>query len=211
MNKDIYIHRKIEEILSTRLQRFSAVALTGPRQSGKSTLLKNMFSDDYTVISFDDPLARERAFSDPKLFMETAGEKVIFDEIQYAPKILSYIKILIDRYRGERGKFILTGSQQFGLIKNIGDKLAGRVALLDLLPFSIEEKRFVPALADQLSSAEDCFAHSSLQGSFPEVNVHLDMDSTAWYGSYIQTYLERDIRTIYNVGILREFQQFLRL
>lgn len=211
INKNRYISRNIERVLKKSVRDFPAVALTGPRQSGKSTLLKNIFGETYNIVSFDDPTIRERAISDPKLFLETSGEKIIFDEIQYAPQILPYIKILIDAERHKRGRFIITGSQQFHLIKNLSETLAGRIALLDLLPFSLGEKRNVPLLKNKLSNIKDIFVHACLRGSFPEITVYPKIKSDAWYGSYIQTYLERDIRTIYNIGSLREFQQFLRL
>ena len=211
MHKFTYIHRQIEGKLEHAIKHFPALALTGPRQSGKSTLLEHIFGKTHTIVSFDDPITRERAISDPKLFIESAGEKIIFDEIQYVPQILSYIKILIDKDRHKYGKFIITGSQQFNLIKNLGDTLAGRIALFNLLTFSIEEKRHVSFLKDKLSTAQECFIHSCLRGSFPETTIYPDIDFDTWCGSYLQTYLERDIRTIYNVGILREFQQFLRL
>ncbi len=211
MTRHKYIHRKIEAVLKDNIKHFPAIALTGPRQSGKSTLVKNIFGKSHSIVSFDDPLMRERAVLDPKLFIETAGEKIIFDEIQYVPEILSYIKILIDTNRHCYGRFILTGSQQFNLIKNLGDTLAGRIALFSLLPFSVEEKEQVPFLKNKLSAPQNNFIHSCLRGSFPEITLHSDINAKIWYDSYLQTYLERDIRTIFNVGILREFQQFLRL
>ncbi len=209
--KEGYIQREIESVLKDLVKHFPAVALTGPRQSGKSTLLSAIFSETHTLVSFDDPLMRERAMSDPGLFIESLGKRIIFDEIQYVPQIISYIKMLIDKDRDIRGRFIITGSQQFNLIKDLSDSLAGRIALLDLLPFSIIEQRKVPLLKSRLSDPLECFVHSCLRGSFPEVNTHYEMDIRNWYGSYIQTYLERDIRTIYNIGSLREFHQFLRL
>ena len=140
MGKEIYIHREIERPLKLLHKQFPAVALTGPRQSGKSTLLKKIFGKNYQFISFDEPLMRQRAVSDPELFLDNIKEPVIFDEIQYVPELLSYLKILIDKERNKRGRFILTGSQQFNLIKNLGDTLAGRIGLLTLLPFSKHEK-----------------------------------------------------------------------
>jgi len=206
-----YIHREIETLLKDSIRHFPALALSGPRQSGKSTLVKNIFGKTHTLVSFDDPLMRERAISDPRLFIESLGEKVIFDEIQYVPQILSYIKILIDQKRHQYGRFIITGSQQFHLIKNLGDSLAGRIALFDLLSFSIEEKRRIFFLKSKLSDMLRNFTHSCLRGSFPEISINPNIDVDTWYGAYLQTYLERDIRTIYDIGILREFQQFLRL
>lgn len=211
IHKSGYIHREIEKTLKELVGQFPAVGLTGPRQSGKSTLVTQIFGETYNLVSFDDPITRERATSDPKLLMESAGERIIFDEIQYAPQVLSYIKILIDRDRHIRGRFIITGSQQFNLIKNLGDTLAGRIALLELLPFSTEEKRRVSSLRNKLSDTQSNFEHCCLRGSFPEITIHSDINSNIWYGSYLQTYLERDIRTIYNVGVLREFQQFVQL
>ncbi len=119
MNAKVYIHREIEAILKTLVNQFPALVITGPRQSGKSTLLQEIFSDTYTYISFDDPLTRERAISDPRFFLEGVGEKVIFDEIQYVPQLLSYIKILIDKGRQRRGRFIFTGFQQFTMIRDV--------------------------------------------------------------------------------------------
>ncbi|MBU0479149.1 ATP-binding protein [bacterium] len=209
--ENLYIHREIEDTLRHSVRHFPAVALTGPRQSGKSTLVKNVFGKTHAVVSFDDPLMRERAISDPRLFIDSLGENIVFDEIQYVPEILSYIKMLIDQKRHSYGRFIITGSQQFHLIKNLGDTLAGRVALLDLLPFSIEEKRKIVSLKAKLSNDQESFLHACLRGSYPENSIHSGVSSRQWYGSYVQTYLERDIRTIYNIGILREFQQFMRL
>jgi len=200
-----YIHRDIEKKVIALSKSFSSLALTGPRQSGKSTLLMNILKD-YTYVTFDDPLTREQALSDPLFFLDSLGEKVIIDEIQYAPGILSYIKMNIDKNRQKKGLYILTGSQQFNMIKNLGDSLAGRIALLDLLPFSIREKKKTVTLKNTL----ELFVHASLRGSYPELVVDKSIDAHAWYGSYTQTYLERDIRSIYNIGNLRDFQQFMR-
>ena len=171
IHKDRYIEREIEETLKRLAGQFPVLCVTGPRQSGKSTLVKEVFGKTHNIVSFDDPLTRERAISDPKLFLENAGEKIVFDEIQYVPHLLSYIKILVDRDRNRRGRFIVTGSGQFNLIKNLGDTLAGRIALLDLLPFSIEEKRRALNLPD----ARINFEHSCLRGSFPEIVIHSEM------------------------------------
>ena len=138
---DIYVPRDIEDVIIQASSRFPAVALTGPRQSGKTTLFRHMFRDTHQFVTFDDPLNRERALTDPKLFLESYGSNVILDEIQYVPQLLSYIKIAIDRDRHLKGRFLLTGSQQFHLIRDLGDSLAGRIALLNLLPFGLEEKK----------------------------------------------------------------------
>ncbi len=213
MARDIYVHREIEVSLRALFRQFPALALTGPRQAGKTTLLKNVFRKDFRFVSFDDPLTREKALSDPVLFLENIPEPVVFDEIQYVPELLSYIKILIDKNRGRRGRFIFTGSQQFHLIKNLGDSLAGRVCLLNLLPFSLEEVGHVPPVRGGRNNTPPlhAFVSASLRGSFPEICMQPRMDADAWYGAYLQTYLERDVRTVYNIGNLRDFQQFVRL
>ena len=209
--KKYYIHRQIENTLKKIVKQFPAVAVTGPRQSGKSTLLKELFSKTHNYISLDDPLVREQVISDPRLFLDNAGEKVIIDEIQYAPQFLSYVKIKIDNERLKKGRFLFTGSQQFPLIKNLGDSLAGRIGLLDLLPFNVSEKRKITGMKTRLLDATGCFIHACLYGSYPEIVTGKNIDINAWYGAYFQTYLERDIRTIYNIGGLRDFQLFMQL
>ncbi|MEA3421585.1 MAG: ATP-binding protein [Acidobacteriota bacterium] len=211
MVKKIYIHREIEGILKKVVNQFPALVVTGPRQSGKSTLLKEIFSKDYAYISFDDPVTRERAISDPEFFLDSLEEKVIIDEIQYVPQLLSYVKLRIDRKRQERGNFIFTGSQQFNMIKNLGDTLAGRVVIMELLPFSLKEKEKVFKKKDKFVTAQKYFTHSCLRGSFPEIVVYNDIDAELWYSSYEQTYLERDVRTFYNIGNLRDFQRFMQI
>jgi hypothetical protein len=201
-----YIHRQVEPFIKDLLKTFPCLAVTGPRQSGKSTLLIHTLPE-YNYITLDDPLTRERAISDPRLFLDTAGNKVIIDEIQWAPQIMSYIKMKVDANRDKTGTYVFTGSQQFTLIKNLSDSLAGRIALLDLLPFSVAEKR----TAISLKSTLDAFTHASLRGSYPEPTLRADLDASSWYGSYVQTYLERDVRSLYNIGNLSDFQRFLQL
>lgn len=201
-----YIPRHLEEKIGPLLRSFSCLALTGPRQSGKSTLLLNCLKD-YRYVTLDDPLTREQALSDPQFFLDLIGERAIIDEIQLAPGILSYIKVRVDKDRDKRGIFIFTGSQQFHLIKELGDSLAGRIALLELLPFSVHEKQ----KAIELNGTLEYFLHASLRGSYPELVTNPSLEVSTWYGSYIQTYLERDVRTIYNIGNLRDFQRFLQL
>lgn len=203
-----YIHRELEVKLTSLSKSSPSIALTGPRQSGKSTLLKHLFGKTHTYVTFDDPLMREKATSDPKLFLSESKDKLILDEIQYVPEILSYIKILIDDNRNKNGRFIITGSQQFTLIKNLGDSLAGRIALLELLPFSTYE------IKDKLKNKKsilELFIYSCLNGLYPELVTKKTKDLNSWYATYINTYLERDIRTIYDIGNLRDFSRFLQL
>ncbi|WP_160295221.1 ATP-binding protein [Geobacter sp. OR-1] len=201
-----YIQRDIENRLERLLASSPCVAVTGPRQAGKSTLLRHCLPD-YRYRSLDDPFYREQALADPHLFLDDLGERAIIDEIQLAPGLLSYVKLRVDERRDVKGRFVFTGSQQFGLIKNLSDSLAGRIALLELLPFSIAEKRRFLALPNAI----DLFTDAALNGCYPELVVDQSVDRQAWYASYLQTYLERDIRTIYNIGDLRDFQRFVRL
>ena len=200
-----YIHRSIEPTIERLLRSFPCIAVTGPRQSGKSTLLMNTLKH-YRYATFDDPVTRQQAINDPLFFLDTVGENAIIDEIQYVPQILSYIKMWVDRHRDKKGVFVFTGSQQFTMIKNLGDSLAGRIGLLELLPFSVSEKEhhMIP------STSLKAFTHAALTGSYPELVVDKTVDVYSWYGSYIRTYLERDIRSIYNIGSLRDFQRFLQ-
>lgn len=211
MVSSFYVSREIERILTKLIRQFSVLVLTGPRQSGKTTLLKNLFKEKYKFISFDDPLERERALSDPNLFLENSGQKVIFDEIQYVPEILSFIKIIVDKNRDKKGLFILTGSQQFNLIKNLSETLAGRCAILNLLGFNRKERFKIPYLRAKATDTLKDFLNTSLRGSFPEIVISKTRDVWAWYAAYLQTYLERDIRLIYDIGSIREFQIFLRV
>ncbi|MBI5412260.1 ATP-binding protein [Candidatus Peregrinibacteria bacterium] len=212
MKKNPYIPRDIENLLKKLSRQFPAIVVTGPRQSGKSTLLKKLFAKEYAYFSFDDPLVREQAKSDPNRFLETLGGRVIIDEIQYVPELLSYIKIRIDENRTRRGQFIFTGSQQFPLIKHLGDSLAGRIAVIELLPFSVREKKKCIGYHKGFRTTQDYYLDACIPGSFPEIVLRQkEMETDFWYGGYLRTYLERDVRSFYNIGNLREFQRFLQL
>jgi predicted AAA+ superfamily ATPase len=205
-----YIPRDIEKNIRSIVRQFPALVVTGPRQSGKSTLLKQLFSRTHSYISLDDPLARERALKDPRLFISELGDAMIIDEIQNAGHLLSYIKIIIDSERSEKGRFIFTGNQQFPLMKGLGDSLAGRIAVIELLPFCVGEKKRSPG-GDKLKTTEACFADACLRGSYPELVTKRGIDARMWYAAYLQTYLERDVRSLYAIGDLVDFQRFLQL
>ena len=134
-----YIKRGIEKLVIDYLESFPVVAITGPRQSGKSTLLKHLLKGKYRYVSFDHFKTHQLFYDDPEKFMEIYSDRVIFDEVQKAPEIFNFIKVAVDEDRENYGKFILTGSSQFSFIQSISESLAGRIGLLTLLPFGREE------------------------------------------------------------------------
>ncbi len=202
----MYIQRTIESLLPHILATFPCLALTGPRQSGKSTLLRHALPS-YRYVTLDDPTILAQAHSDPNFFLDSLGDRCIIDEIQLAPGILSYVKMRVDDDRNRNGRFVFTGSQQFGMIRNLGDSLAGRVALLDLLPFATTELQ----QAVEVSGGLELFVASCLTGTYPQLATTPEIDRRLWYSSYIQTYLDRDIRSLYDIGSLREFHRFMQL
>jgi len=205
-----YIHRSIEPVLKEMAGHFPAVAVTGPRQSGKSTLLQQVFPN-YAYLTLDDPLVLQQALQDPELLLESAGPRVVIDEIQYAPSLLPRLKLRVDHHRARPGQFILTGSQQFVLMKGLGETLAGRIGLLELLPFGLEEKTRCPGKEHLAGEPRAAFVDACLRGSYPEPVLQAKLDAARWYGAYVRTYLERDIRSLYDIGNLREFERFLQL
>ena len=194
-----YIHRVLEKPIRKYLSSFPAVAITGPRQSGKSTILKQIFGMNYKYVTFDDPLVIERLKSDPKDFISEYSNKIIFDEVQRAPELFHYLKMEIDKDRGNYGKFILTGSSQFSFIKNITETLAGRIGMLALLPFQRAE---VPK---KLQNKQ------ILLGSYPELVGRNYKNAREWYAAYLRNYLERDVRSLANIGNIRDFQRLISL
>ncbi|MBU2575425.1 MAG: AAA family ATPase, partial [Elusimicrobia bacterium] len=136
MKSTHYIPRDIEPALRQAVKQFPSILITGPRQSGKTRLSVQLFSKTHKYVTFDDIKIRGLAIKDPELFLEKFQPPLIIDEIQYAPQILPYIKMSIDTDRDSGGKFILTGSQQFALMQNVTESLAGRVGMLTLLPMS---------------------------------------------------------------------------
>jgi predicted AAA+ superfamily ATPase len=195
------ILRTLERKLIDLAKKFPVISLTGPRQSGKTTLVRQAFPD-YAYVSLEEPDTRLYAQSDPRAFLNNHAGGLIIDEVQRVPELFSYIQSIVDA-SDTTGHFILTGSQNFLLLEKISQSLAGRVAILKLLPFSLDElnlanfdfPRFEPVL---------------LQGFYPRI-FDKNIAPEDYYPSYIQTYLERDVRQIRNITDLNAFTHFLKL
>ena len=215
-----YIPRALEPVLRKAAGQFPAVVLTGPRQSGKTTLLRHVFGERSDYVSLEPPDVRAAALSDPRGFLELHPPPAIFDEVQYAPDLLPYIKEHIDERRQAHGQYFLTGSQNLLLAQHVTESLAGRAAMLRLLPLSQREQRGRPlaplpwespekrATRDHLAPPD--LWRSFLRGGYPELSAEPDRDISLWFSSYVQTYLERDIRSLRQIGDLTSFQSFLR-
>lgn len=218
--------RILTNTINEAIKTFPAVLVTGPRQSGKTTLLKKIFSKSHKFISLENPDVRIRAKDDPNAFLTQYSPPVIIDEIQYVPELFSYIKTEIDENR-KPGNWLFTGSQNFQLLSSISQSLAGRVAILTLLPFSIQEKfgdvsnskniaEWLKALSIALEekTGKKSFQFlkpSLLRGFYPEIACNNEVNRQLWCGSYITTYLERDIRNLTKLGDLNQFERFVRL
>ena len=195
------VPRAADEMCVELAETFPVVAITGPRQSGKTTLAQTTFPNKQYV-SLEDPDVREVALSDPRGFLSALIDGAIIDEVQRAPELFSYLQGIIDKDRSN-GRFILTGSHQFLLDQQISQSLAGRAGYLKLLPLSYRETRHGTGI--KLNSNEMLW-----KGFFPSTAIH-GADPRLWFGAYVQTYLERDVRQLINVRDLSSFQTFLRL
>jgi predicted AAA+ superfamily ATPase len=207
---EVYFNRNLESLVKISAEQFPAVLVTGPRQSGKSTLLKHVFPE-FTYVSLDLPNIRSLALADPNLFLQQYKKPVIIDEIQYVPDLLHFIKHEIDKDRRACGRFILTGSQTFQVIQSVTESLAGRVALLSLLPFNWRELAQSPLYTQFPAITEDELAERIIRGFYPESLVNPALLSELWYSSYVGTYLERDVRNIRHINDLSRFQTFVGL
>ncbi len=178
-------------IIQEASRHFPAVVVTGPRRAGKTTLLRQLFSKAQYVL-LEDPDIQGRIRSDPRTFLEELQPPVVFYEIQNAPELLSYVRTLVDATPRRMGQWLFTGSQEAPLMQGITESMAGRAAILQLLPFSVSETPKV----------------NMLHGGFPEVLAR-PKSRALWFASYLQTYLERDVRAITNVRDLVTFRRFL--
>jgi len=197
----MYYERKVSGRIGELQKGFPVISITGPRQSGKTTFLQNYFSD-YAYVNLEDPTTRELIRSDPKQFLARNPRKVIIDEIQRLPDLLSYIQVHVDAQQ-EMGSIIISGSQNFLVSERISQSLVGRAAYHTMLPFSLSELRTHGiGVADRYEQI--------LKGGYPAVYTR-DIAPFTYYDQYIATYVERDVRLIKNIKDLSQFQKFIQL
>lgn len=177
------------------------VVVTGARQTGKTALLRRLFPT-HAFISLDLPTQAEQAEKEPTAFLARVPVPAIIDEVQYAPGLLRHLKAAVDARRRQAGQFLLTGSQRFTLMQGVAESLAGRADIVDLETLSFAE-------IDAAAPGTDVAA-AILRGGYPELHANPAIDTAAFYNSYLATYLERDVRSLANVGSLRDFERFLR-
>jgi predicted AAA+ superfamily ATPase len=219
-----YYQRTLDEGWLAASRQFAALLLTGPRQVGKTTFLQHICGKERRYVTLDDPAIRMLANGDPALFMERYTPPILIDEIQYAPGILPYIKMEIDSKK-RRDAFWLTGSQQFHLMKGISETLAGRVAIMNMLGFSNRErhrlKLDVPPFLPEDRVIRQRQSHSKpaglreifndiWMGTLPAITAGMVKDRDIFYSSYLQTYLQRDIRDMAKIGDENSFLRFLK-
>lgn len=222
-----YLPRGLARTLRRAMTTFPAVLVTGARQTGKTTLLREELRQTHAYVSLERPDVRLRALADPVSFLDEAGAPVILDEIQYAPALLHYIKDRIDMNRTP-GQWALTGSQNFALMRGVSQSLSGRIAVLTLDPLSVAETLQAPStisLDERLAAFSDMqppageapppsridLADWLLRGGFPEPRLNPAVDRQLWFSSYVQTYLQRDVRDLAQVADLGAFTRFLSL
>ena len=198
----MWIQRDIESRLRRSARTRPVVVLTGARQTGKTSTLLRLFPD-YGFVSLDLPTEAEQAEKEPDNFLRRHPPPVIVDEVQYAPQLFRHLKVAVDANRTRNGQFLLTGSQKFTLMKSVSESLAGRADIVELETLSFAETR--------TALPQTGLEMAIVRGGFPELYANADIDHVAYYNSYLATYLERDVRSLANVGNLRDFERFLRV
>lgn len=209
------IKRFLEKRLKKLSEQYPIVTITGPRQSGKTTLTKSAFPK-YRYISLEDPDNRNFAEKDPRGFLNEYSSEVIFDEIQRAPDLFSYLQTAVDK-APIAGRFILTGSQQFLLNEKVSQSLSGRTALLCLLPFSLAELtgRKQQGFWDnnqptEIPPGQKNIFETMHAGFYPRIHDR-NLEPQQWYRDYFETYITKDARSVHDIGDLNAFEQFIRL
>lgn len=197
----MWIPRAMEPRLLRSARTRPVIVLTGARQTGKTSTLLRLFPK-HAFVSLDLPTEAEQAEKEPRTFLQRHPPPVIVDEVQYAPALFRHLKAVVDAHRSRNGQFLLTGSQKFTLMKSVSESLAGRADILELETLSLAEMRAaLPRVGVETAI---------VRGGFPELSANPDIDLVAYYNSYLATYLERDVRSLANVGSLRDFERFVR-
>lgn len=213
--------RTLRKSLSKASKAFKVILLTGMRQVGKTTLLKSLAARERGYVTLDREADLRLARQDPELFFQVHRPPLIIDEVQYAPELFPHIKLIVDA-SDERGRIWLTGSQQFGMMKNITESLAGRVAIFDLMGFSLDERQgngakqtpFIPAPefnSDKPAVDADTIFEWIWRGAFPDNALDDSENWETFYESYLRTYIERDLRQLTQIGDELTFLRFLRI
>jgi len=197
----MWITRDFELHLRQSVRTRPIVVLTGARQTGKTSTLRRLFPEHHFV-SLDLPSEAVQAEKAPDEFLRRNPAPVIIDEVQYAPTLFRHLKVAVDADRTRNGQFLLTGSQKFTLMREVSESLAGRADIIELETLSYAEIRGALPETDLESAI--------VRGGFPELSANPDLDAAAFHNSYLATYLERDVRSLTNVGNLRDFERFLR-
>jgi len=195
----MYYNRIAEQLTRSYLRQFRLVGIMGPRQSGKSTMIRNLLQNKYQYLTFDDISVRDHFFTQPQDFLKKYNRHIIFDEVQQVPELFPALKIFADENPEDKGRFVLTGSGQYLLSKNISESLAGRIGLVSLLPFQFTECNV---------SMQEKFIYT---GGYPEVITGTFSEPHAYFNSYLNTYIQKDLRNMLNVSDLNAFTLFLRL
>ncbi|MHB9038752.1 MAG: ATP-binding protein [Armatimonadota bacterium] len=222
----MYLHRTLENFAKSAAGQFPVLLVTGARQVGKTTFLRHLSEPGRTYVSLDDAIVLDLAKRDPALFLQRFRPPLLIDEIQYAPELLPYIKMEVDETR-QPNLFWLTGSQQFHLMKGVSESLAGRVAVVQLLGLSrlerigqgAQSRPFIPTLTEITEREQHSEGGIALRelyrmiwrGSYPAIALNEEMDRDLFYSSYVQTYLQRDVRDLARVGDELLFLRFLRV
>ena len=205
----MWINRRISNKLKEITQSFPVVVVTGARQVGKTSLLAHVFPQ-WKLISLDYPSLASFANDNPEQFLKEHKPPLIIDEVQYAPQLFRYLKILVDKNRHLKGQYILTGFQKFVLMENVSESLSGRCAILELETLSLSEiLAEIPAEISVHHQNQTLF-DALIRGGFPEINADPTIDLSFYFESYLATYLERDIRNLLKVHNLRDFGRFVR-
>jgi uncharacterized protein len=197
----MWIIRDVEPRLLRSARTRPVIVLTGARQTGKTSTFRRLFPD-HKFVSLDLPTEAEQAEKEPQSFLRRHAPPVIIDEVQYAPGLFRYLKVAVDANRTRNGQYLLTGSQKFTLMKSVSESLAGRADMVELETLSLAEIR--------AALPKTVIENAIVRGGFPELHANPEIDAVAFYNSYLATYLERDVRSLANVGSLRDFERFLR-